>query len=82
MNRPPHSSTTRDTSGSWTPFVINALCLLLLLGLRYSVKTSWQQPTLNLPTPIAYHFSPAGWVASCLMDVVAFLQEFTRYLLS
>lgn len=55
---------------------LNALCIALVVALRFMLPTTFQRPTLSIPT--VGNFSLANWFANRLADIVELIQEILR----
>ena len=57
---------------------LNVLCIAAVVALRYMLPTTFQRPTLSLPS--MGDFSLVNWFANRLADLVTIIQQLLKYL--
>ena len=58
---------------------LNVFFIATVVALRYTLPSSFQQPTLDLPSVSS--FSIANWLAGRLADLVTIIEEILRHLI-
>ena len=61
---------------STTEWLVLVLCIALVVALRFMLPTTFQRPTLSIPS--VGNFSLANWFANRLADIVELIQEILR----